>query len=165
MQEFVVVYADPVGIATNEVLIVNKDRPPWQAGRRNLVGGKIEPGESPESAAIRELKEESGLTMMPETYPEVVGRITGSWGIVHVVKIAVKDMWLRPDKLETEKVEWIKWHILREDPLLIPNLRVVIPLIKTGLQGWVIADEGPSWAVETHTFAITVQGHKENKND
>ncbi len=62
MQKYVVVYAPPViGPNKNRVLLILKNKPAWQKGKVNLVGGKIEPGEEPEQAAQRELKEETGL--------------------------------------------------------------------------------------------------------
>jgi 8-oxo-dGTP diphosphatase len=45
---------------TLQVLLIRKNRPTWQAGRLNGVGGHIEPGESPEEAMCREFKEETG---------------------------------------------------------------------------------------------------------
>ena len=42
-------------------------------GNYNWLGGKIEPGESPQEAAIREIREESGLIA---TDPELRGMIT-----------------------------------------------------------------------------------------
>jgi 8-oxo-dGTP pyrophosphatase MutT (NUDIX family) len=44
-----------------DVLLVHKDRPEWQKGRLNLIGGKLEEGEDAITAAVRELGEESGL--------------------------------------------------------------------------------------------------------
>lgn len=43
------------------VLLINKLRPSWQAGKLNGIGGKIEPGESPVEAMVREFKEEAGI--------------------------------------------------------------------------------------------------------
>lgn len=45
---------------SNEVLLVRKNKPDWQKGLLNGVGGKIEENESPSSAMIREFKEEVG---------------------------------------------------------------------------------------------------------
>lgn len=44
-----------------KVVLIRKDKPKWQAGLLNGVGGKIEAGESPHRAMIREFKEEAGL--------------------------------------------------------------------------------------------------------
>jgi 8-oxo-dGTP diphosphatase len=45
---------------SNDVLLICKTHPGWQAGRLNGVGGKIEEGETPEQAMHREFKEEVG---------------------------------------------------------------------------------------------------------
>jgi 8-oxo-dGTP diphosphatase len=43
-----------------QVVLVHKNRPAWQAGRVNALGGKIAPGENPREAARREVREEAG---------------------------------------------------------------------------------------------------------
>jgi 8-oxo-dGTP diphosphatase len=43
------------------------------AGKWNGLGGKLEPGETPEECAVREIKEESGLVV---TKPELKGLLT-----------------------------------------------------------------------------------------
>lgn len=50
---------DPTG---ELVLLIEKKRPAWMAGKWNGIGGKIEPGETPEHAMDRELWEETGLS-------------------------------------------------------------------------------------------------------
>ena len=48
--------------ATNaEVALIEKQRPEWQKGRLNGIGGKIEEGETPHQAMVREFEEEAGL--------------------------------------------------------------------------------------------------------
>ena len=42
------------------VLLIRKNRPAWQAGKLNGLGGKIEPGETPLEAMRREFREEAG---------------------------------------------------------------------------------------------------------
>ena len=65
MREYVIVLPkkDPRSWRPNEVLLVLKDKPEFQKGRLNLVGGKVEANEAPYDAAIRELKEETGLDL------------------------------------------------------------------------------------------------------
>ena len=45
----------------NQVVLVRKERPEWQAGRINGVGGHVENGESFLAAMIREFGEETGV--------------------------------------------------------------------------------------------------------
>jgi 8-oxo-dGTP diphosphatase len=45
------------------VLLIRKNHPPWQAGKLNGVGGKIEEGETPRGAMQREFFEESGMLL------------------------------------------------------------------------------------------------------
>ncbi len=44
-----------------QVLLILKERPEWQKGKYNGLGGLIEENESPKQAMIRECKEECGL--------------------------------------------------------------------------------------------------------
>lgn len=45
------------------VTLVRKARPRWQEGLLNGVGGKVEDGETPVEAMIREFREEAGVTI------------------------------------------------------------------------------------------------------
>lgn len=45
------------------VLLIRKRRPAWQAGKLNGIGGKIEAGETPLDAMVREFWEEAGLRL------------------------------------------------------------------------------------------------------
>jgi 8-oxo-dGTP diphosphatase len=48
-------------IHQNEVLLIEKERPYWQQGKLNGVGGSVEDGESPDGAMSREFREETGV--------------------------------------------------------------------------------------------------------
>lgn len=59
MIEYVLVFV--FSLDGEKVLLIRKNRPGWQAGLLNGLGGKVEKGEAPVSAAYREVEEESGL--------------------------------------------------------------------------------------------------------
>ncbi len=52
------------------LLVIRRGRPPGE-GLWSLPGGRVEPGESDAEAVVRELAEETGLTVVP-------GRLVGS---------------------------------------------------------------------------------------
>jgi ADP-ribose pyrophosphatase len=47
----------------NAVLLLRKNRPTWQAGKLNGIGGRVESGESPIRAMRRECVEEVGIVV------------------------------------------------------------------------------------------------------
>lgn len=44
-----------------KLVVITKNRPKWQAGRWNGVGGHVEKGESPKQCVVREFEEETGV--------------------------------------------------------------------------------------------------------
>lgn len=153
-KEYVLVYPRVVNTRVcKEILLVEKDRPDWQKGRLNLVGGKIEPEETPEDAAIRELWEEAGLAALPNV--KTVGKIVGSWGVVHCVKVPILfGQTISPAEGETEEVNWYDWEEVKWDKRLLPNLKIVIPLMALGSSGWVVSDEGAVHDGQINTSAM-----------
>jgi 8-oxo-dGTP diphosphatase len=56
----------------SNIAVVLKNRPDWQAGKFNAIGGKIEPGETPSQAIEREFFEETGLRVPESSWQHTV---------------------------------------------------------------------------------------------
>lgn len=137
MREFVVIFARPVGVdSLATVLVILKSRPASQAGRFNLPGGKIEPNETPEQAAVRELKEETGLSPAIDKI-SVLGKIQGKEHRIYCVKVPVFYDFVNNPDLE-EPVAWVDWSEIKIHDLLITNLKVIVPLMAAGISGWTL---------------------------
>lgn len=60
MKDYVVGFAFDTA-DTGDVVLIEKQKPEWQKGLLNGVGGKMEARETPQSAMEREFKEEAGV--------------------------------------------------------------------------------------------------------
>ncbi len=86
------------------VLAARRTAPPEAAGRWELPGGKVEPGETPEGAVVRELGEELGLT------GRVSGWLAGSAaiGTTHRLCVAlVRPGPGEPRATEHDRLRWL----------------------------------------------------------
>ena len=140
MTEYVLIYTT-LNFNDPYVLLVLKDKPAWQLGKYNLPGGRVEQGETPDQAAIRELKEETGYTAVSGT--DMLGKIVGEDVIIYCYNIYVNDArhHLNPRPEETQKVNWHWWADVKNSQNLMPNLKVIVPLLKERVKGWTLTDE------------------------
>ena len=72
-------------------------RVPSDGGYWHVVAGALEPGESPREAAVRELREETGLEAELGESFEVVEQVTGSQPVVRIpvtcYRVGAPDGW------------------------------------------------------------------------
>lgn len=120
------------------VLLVEKQKPEWQAGKLNLPGGHIEDGETPMQAANREVKEETNLDTVVSNH---VGRIIGTDWEVSVFN-HICDLYKDQPKEVTDVGEKIVWKSIIDLKYLsvIENLKIIIPMCHAQLEGWTIRE-------------------------
>ena len=86
------------------MLAARRTAPPAAAGRWELPGGKVEPGEAPGDAVVREVTEELGCTV------EVTGWLAGAEpiGSTHVLRVALARLVAgEPEPREHDRVRWL----------------------------------------------------------
>lgn len=137
---------------SRKVFLILKNRPEWQKGKLNGIGGKIEPGETALRAMAREFKEEAGLDIH-----------ISRWKQYHFEKwrngnsVAFFTVGLRPGEYPTsqtdEQIIPVRWHnatyqeLLADHPMMY-NLPYLIPMAYTLL--YANADDLPFHSIEDH---------------
>ena len=109
---------------TNEVCLIHKNRPHWQKGRLNGVGGHIEAGESPAAAMTREFWEEAGeCDIAWRQFLFVTG--TGYELYCFTAKSEGKNL----NNIHTATDEIIGWYPVESLPQnILPNLKWIVPM-------------------------------------
>lgn len=119
------------------VLLIRKDRPEWQAGRFNGVGGKVNSDymEDFEAAMIREFKEETGIDTRFGDWSHFADMCADNWTVHCFAHYDLLARPVEPQQGETEKPFWISLGNVYElkpcapgDGMMLSNLRWLIPL-------------------------------------
>lgn len=112
-------------------LLLHRRRPP-NAGMWNAIGGKIEPGEDPFAACIREVREETGLAITgPSLCVLLVAtvRATGELWVIYVFHAPAPPGPVV--KSEEGELRWVDPHELSALP--VPSdLPVILPRVLHG---------------------------------
>jgi 8-oxo-dGTP diphosphatase len=108
----------------SEVVLIRKNKPEWQKGLLNGVGGKIEPGENPMEAMIREWREETG-TNVTDWHRYVTMDFSGA--TVHVFKHVMLGC-VNIQSATDEQVGVFNVDCALANCSLIPNLKWLIPM-------------------------------------
>lgn len=102
--------ADAIIVKDKKVLMVKSSRG-FVTGIWDLPGGFVDYGETPEEAVIREVKEETGLDIHPQSLLLVNSHISESFGFsflafIYVCKPASKK--IKTDPEEIAAIEWMQ---------------------------------------------------------
>lgn len=111
----------------DQVLLVEKARPHWQAGRLNGVGGRCEPDEEPAQAMARECKEETGLTGLTWTLKVVLHHQKGTV-FFYVAAIPASALVAPRNRDRSEPLRFVPVAALPYN--VLANLRWIVPLCR-----------------------------------
>lgn len=109
----------------SQVLLMQKERPDWQKGRVNGIGGKIESGEESISSIVREVFEETGLQTKKEEWI-YIGEIKSDTYAVDVYTLIYKGEFNDASSTTDEEVNWFEVNKIPENA--IHNLCWLVPL-------------------------------------
>ena len=118
--------------ADNRVLLAQRPQGKRMAGLWEFPGGKVKPGESPEAALIRELREELGIEVQAPCLAPLTFA-SHDYGDFHLLMpLYVCRKWqglVRP--LEGQKLAWVEKRRLREYPMPPADEPLVAHLLDT----------------------------------
>jgi 8-oxo-dGTP diphosphatase len=129
-----------VGFAFNseltDVVLIKKNRPAWQAGKLNGVGGKAHLGEMAMFAMSREFKEETGVYVAPvkwECFATLESCVPSPdqtrplHNIINFFRTELSDLRI-VETMTDESVQTCTISCLFENHETIPDLRWLIPM-------------------------------------
>lgn len=133
---------------TDSVILIEKKRPAWQAGKFNGVGGKINTGELPAAAMTREFQEETGVEV--KLWHHFADMQKGDPFVYEEDQWSVSCWYAVLDDATYYKVRTVTDEIVKKWPLtslpavpVIPNMRWLIPLaldVMAGIDYHIVTD-------------------------
>lgn len=116
----------------NNVLLIEKKRPEWQAGYLNGVGGKIKYTETVREAMTREFKEETDIYINKHNWIYVCELVNSVTDNSKVTFFAIKIPTINFKQTTDEKLVLVNTCEM-DKYILIPNLKALIELAKLRL--------------------------------
>jgi len=115
--------------ARQQVVLIEKNRPEWQRGKLNGVGGKVEEEETNSEAMVREFEEETSLKTYVDEWEEM-GEINGDFGELKVFRSIGS---LEGIKTNTDEIiNIIPVNQIHKATNIIGNLKYIIPYLLYG---------------------------------
>jgi 8-oxo-dGTP diphosphatase len=117
--------------AERQFLLAQRPEGKFQAGRWELPGGKLEAGELPEDALVREIQEELGITLdkaalTPFTF---ISHSYAELGVHVLMPIFSCTRWHgTPKSMENQSFEWVSATSLRDYQLVTADEALIEPI-------------------------------------
>jgi 8-oxo-dGTP diphosphatase len=116
--------------ADGRILLARRPEGKKMAGMWEFPGGKMEPGETPETALARELREELGITVSPEDFAPFVFASHPYEGFHLLMPVFLCRRWRgTPAPREGQALAWVEPYRLVEYPMP-PADRPLIPMLR-----------------------------------
>jgi 8-oxo-dGTP diphosphatase len=141
-------------LCNEEVLLVRKEKPKWQSGLLNGVGGKAEVHETPLDAMCREFLEETNIEVSADRWNHFASEF-GRGYVVHFFRCRLSTLVRDVTPTQNDAGEKLYWYNARmlDRQSIIGNLQWLIPLAvdPRGFNRPVIVDaiedikENPTW--------------------
>ena len=109
----------------SKILLVHKEKPEWQKGKINAVGGKFENGETGLDCIVREVREETSLNTDAHMWSHI-GTLYQDFGDMEVFGCIYKGEESDAQKNDHEDIEWFSVDNIPTN--IMENLRWIIPL-------------------------------------
>jgi len=123
MKKYVVAFL--FDMTRTRVALVQKNKPDWQRGLWNGIGGKLEEGEDWLDCVSREFREEAGVDLPPDTWEHTV-TLHNQWFECRFYR-GFSDAVIDVRTMETEKIAVFP-TIMVPKLATIPNLSWLVPL-------------------------------------
>lgn len=114
------------------VLFIRKNRPAFQAGKWNGIGGKIEGNETIHQAMVREFEEEAGVETTERSWEHTI-TLQGRDFVVHFLRSFVIDFPLYRSVTDEIVNDWPISSVFVEYPekfgiVTLPNMKWILPI-------------------------------------
>lgn len=115
----------------DRVILIQKQRPSWQKGLWNGLGGKVEPRENLLECVKREVHEESGLDISQASWYQMADMSSQTWRVgVLATDMATNNL----PPVVSATGEDVNWFETTRLPQVVDNLIWLIPLCQNRLQ-------------------------------